>query len=223
MLPLLLATLTLAQAAPPETTIVSGPPAVTTNASPVFAFTSPDPAATFQCSLVDAGAEADFAACTSPFAADSLAAGDYTFTVRAVDATGQPDPTPAAASFAVQLPVSAHLRGSFTHDKKTTGIRSLTVRSVPKRGTVSVTCRGGGCPFHAAKTFKAKRHVATLTSAFKKARMRNHARIEITVSAPDATPKVIRVTFRTPPHNPGVAIRCVPPGGTQPVDCGSTD
>jgi hypothetical protein len=217
MLPALLATLALAQAAGPETTLVSGPPAVTTNASPTFAFAASVAGATFQCSLD----EAAFAACASPFTAPSLAAGAHTFAVRALDAAGNADPTPATAAFEVELPVTAMLRGSFTHAKRTTGIRALTVRSVPTGGTVSASCSGGGCPFHAAKAFKAKHHVATLTGAFKKARMHTHARVDISVAAPAATTKVFRLTFRKPPQNPGLAILCLPPGAALPTDCGA--
>jgi hypothetical protein len=216
MLPALLAALALAQAAP-DTTIVSGSPGVTTNASPTFAFTSSDPAAAFQCSL-DA---AEFAACQSPFTAPALAAGPHTFAVAAVDAAGA-DPTPASLSFRVELPASAMLRARYTHAGKTTGIRALTVRSVPGAGTVSAHCSGGGCPFHGAKTFKVKHHVATLTGAFKQTRLRSRARIDIAVAAPEATSKLFRLTFRTPPQNPRVAIFCLPPGAAQPVDCGST-
>lgn len=215
MLPLLLAAFALAA---PDTTIVSGPPAVTTNASPTFAFTASDPAAGFQCSLDDA----DFTACASPFTAPALAGGGHTFAVRAVDAAGEADATPATASFQLELPAGAMLRGRFTHAARTTGVKALTVRNVPAGGTVSATCRGGGCPFHAAKAFKAKHRVATLTGAFKKAQLRSRARVEISVAAPEAMGKVFRLTFRKPPQNPTVAILCVAPGAAQPADCGST-
>jgi hypothetical protein len=218
MLPVLLAALTLAQAAGPDTTIVSGPPGVTTNASPTFAFASPVAGVTFQCSLDDGA----FAACASPFTAPPLAAGDHTFAVRAVDAAGNADPTPAMDDFQVQLPASAMLRASFTPAKTTTAIKALSVRRVPSGGSVSATCRGGGCPFHGPKPFKPKHQVATLTTAFKKARLHNHARVEIAVSAPAAVTKVFRLTFRKPPLTPGVAILCLAPGAAQPADCGST-
>jgi hypothetical protein len=93
---------------------------------------------------------------------------------------------------------------------------------VPTGGSVSATCSGGGCPFHGPKTFKPKQQVATLTTAFKKARMHNHARVQISVAAPAAITKVFRLTFRKPPQNPGVAILCLPPTAAQPTDCGST-
>ena len=217
MLPLLLATLTLAQAAGPDTTIVSGPPAVSTNASPTFVFASPTPGAAFQCSLDDGA----FAACASPFTVPPLAAGPHSFAVRALDAAGNADATPATDAFQVELPASATLRDSFTHAGTTTGIQALRVTRVPTAGSVTATCSGGGCPFHAARPFKAEHHVAALTTAFKKARMHNHARIEISVTAPAATAKVFRLTFRKPPLNPTLAILCLPPGAAQPTDCGS--
>jgi hypothetical protein len=216
MLAPLLAALVLAQAAP-ETTIVSGPPSVSSAAVATFAFTASDPGATFQCSLDDSA----LAACTSPFTTPALTDGDHTFSVRAVSAAGVPDPTPATADFTVELPVAALLHAGFTHAARTTGVKALTISGVPQGGTVSATCRGHGCPFHGPKAFKAKARVAKLTAAFKTAKLRSRAVVEITIGAPGATTKVFRLTFRTPPANPRVAILCVPPGSAQPQDCGA--
>jgi hypothetical protein len=216
MLAPLLAALVLAQA-PAETTIVSGPPAVSSAAVATFTFTASDPAATFQCSLDDA----DFAACTSPLTTPPLADGDHAFSVRAVSAAGVPDPTPATMDFTVELPVTALLHGNFTHAAHTTGVKTLTLSGVPRGATVTATCRGHGCPFHGPKAFKVKARAVKLTDAFQKAKLRSRAVVEITVAAPGATSKVLRLTFRTPPANPRVAILCVPPGGAQPQDCGA--
>lgn len=83
-------------ATPPETTITSGPAnGATVTAAPTFAFSS-EPSATFQCS-VDGGG---FAACTSPFT-PTLSDGARSFAVRAVDAVGNLDPTPATRSFTI--------------------------------------------------------------------------------------------------------------------------
>lgn len=77
--------------APPETTIDSGPPALTTDSTPTFTFSSDDPGATFECSL-DSG---PFASCASPFTTPSLGSGSHTFVVRAIDPSGNVDPSPA--------------------------------------------------------------------------------------------------------------------------------
>ena len=71
----------------PETTLVSGP-ALRYVASFVF---HSDEDGTFQCSLDGQ----TFSACESPRLYTDLAAGWHTFAVRAVDRSGNPDPTPA--------------------------------------------------------------------------------------------------------------------------------
>ena len=82
---------------PPETTIDTGPADVTNDSTPTFTFSSSDTGATFEC-RVDTGS---FAACATPFVTQSLAEGAHTFDVRARDAAGNTDPTPATRSFAV--------------------------------------------------------------------------------------------------------------------------
>jgi len=82
---------------PPETTIDSGPPSTTTSTSATFTFSSNE-AGTFQCALDGAA----FAACTSPTTYNGLATGQHTFRVRATDAAGNTDPTPAAYMWTIQ-------------------------------------------------------------------------------------------------------------------------
>ncbi len=82
----------------PDTTIVSGPAAgATTQPDVAFAFSSPETTATFECQL-DSGA---FAACTSPRPYAALTDGAHTFTVRAKNAAGTVDPTPATRTWTV--------------------------------------------------------------------------------------------------------------------------
>lgn len=86
----------------PDTTITSGPGEGTTvpNGAPTFAFSSDDPAATFQCRY-DAGA---FGACSDAATdtpAAGLADGSHAFEVRSIDAAGNVDATPASRSFVV--------------------------------------------------------------------------------------------------------------------------
>ena len=76
---------------PPETTIDSGPMGAVSSTAATFAFSSGDASASFECSLDGAA----FASCASPLTYGSLSEGDHAFEVRAVDAAGNVDPTPA--------------------------------------------------------------------------------------------------------------------------------
>ena len=81
----------------PGTTIDSGPAALSATDAATFSFSSPDGTATFECKL-DGGS---WAACTAPAALTGLADGNHTFEVRAKDAAGNVDPTPATYTWAV--------------------------------------------------------------------------------------------------------------------------
>ena len=85
---------------PPNTTINSGPSGTTANASPSFTFSSSEPNSTFECRL-DSNQESDFQPCSSPKSYSSLADGDHTLDVRATDAVGNTDQTPASRTFTV--------------------------------------------------------------------------------------------------------------------------
>ena len=81
----------------PNTALTGGPSGTITSRRPVFTFSSDDGGATFECRL-DSGA---FAACASPFTSASLGDGAHAFAVRAADAAGYRDASPASRSFAV--------------------------------------------------------------------------------------------------------------------------
>ena len=87
----------------PETSITSGPPAVTTSTSGSVGFASDDAGAGFQCSLDGA----TFGACGTPQALAGLGTGDHSFRVRAVDAAGNTDGSPADHRWRVEPPPSA--------------------------------------------------------------------------------------------------------------------
>jgi hypothetical protein len=74
-----------------DTTITSGPDALTSSTSATFTFTSTDPNSTFTCSLDGS----PFAACTSGQTYSPLADGRHRFQVHATDSIGNTDPTPA--------------------------------------------------------------------------------------------------------------------------------
>ncbi len=83
---------------PPATSLTSAPSASTTGTTAAFGFTSPDdPAATFECSLDGA----PFGFCATPVNYSGLGLGNHTFRVRAVDALGTADPTPATHAWMI--------------------------------------------------------------------------------------------------------------------------
>jgi Tol biopolymer transport system component len=81
---------------PPSTTITSGPSAITRSTSAKFGFSS-EAGARFQCSLDGAA----FTSCSSPKGYTTLKNGRHTFKVRAIDAAGNVDATPAARVWTV--------------------------------------------------------------------------------------------------------------------------
>ena len=81
----------------PETTVDSGPTGTINARTATFEFSSSEEDSTFECSLDDTV----FSSCTSPQEYPDLADGPHTFEVRATDAAGNADPTPAARSFVV--------------------------------------------------------------------------------------------------------------------------
>ena len=85
----------------PETTITAGPEEGSTinGDTATFEFTADEPGSSFECRL-DGGA---FTACTSPFETPTLADGEHTFSVRAIDPDENADPTPASRTFTVDI------------------------------------------------------------------------------------------------------------------------
>ena len=81
----------------PQTLFKRKPPRRTRDRTPTFRFTADEDGATFQCKLD----RHRFRSCRSPFTTKRLSLGRHTFAVRARDAGGALDPTPATYSFKV--------------------------------------------------------------------------------------------------------------------------
>ena len=93
-------TYTPADTTPPETTITAGPSGSTPTPDATFSFASSESGSTFQCSIDGA----PFQACTSPATYQALATGDHQFAVRAIDAAGNVDQTPATRAWTITPP-----------------------------------------------------------------------------------------------------------------------
>jgi hypothetical protein len=82
----------------PDTTIISGPSGTVSSKSATFSFSSSEAGSTFECSLDGA----TFQSCASPKDYTALSNGSHTFRVRAKDAAGNVDATPASSTWKVR-------------------------------------------------------------------------------------------------------------------------
>ncbi len=91
----------------PETSLTGGPADSTTTTDASFAFSSSEPSSTFECRL-DGGS---WGICSSPRSYTGLALGAHVFDVRATDATGNVDASPASRSWTIvqAVPVVARV------------------------------------------------------------------------------------------------------------------
>ena len=119
---------------PPDTTITSGPAAPTNDPTPTFSFSSSESGSSFECK-VDSGA---YAACSSPRTVAHLADGSHTFYVRAMDAVGNVDPTPATRSFTVRT-AEVRVSGSTLVVTAAAGAKDNLVITKPTPSTLRVT------------------------------------------------------------------------------------
>jgi hypothetical protein len=81
----------------PDTTITSGPSGTVSSTTASFAFSSNESNATFECKLDDGA----FESCTSPKEYNGLSDGSHTFYVKATDAAGNTDASPASRTWTV--------------------------------------------------------------------------------------------------------------------------
>ena len=123
---------------PPDTSILSGPTGTVPIASASITFASSEPGSTFACSLDGA----PFTACTSPTNLTALAQGGHTFAVRAVDAAGHDDPTPASRAWTVDTVAPDLMITAGPASGSTTGPR-VSFSFTTNEGTI-------GCSFDGA-------------------------------------------------------------------------
>jgi hypothetical protein len=104
--------------------------------------------------------------------------------------------------------------------KKTTKFTSLSVKNVPLGATVTVTCKGKGCPSGLKrKGFTKKNAFGTVSlKKFIKKPLKAKDVITVVVSKPGAIAAVKVLTIRSA-KKPLIATKCLPPGAKSPVAC----
>jgi large repetitive protein len=106
---------------PPNTTLTGPTGSInTTQASFVIMATE---AATFECALDGVA----FAACTSPVNLSGLAAGNHELAARAIDLAGNVDPTPALATFTVDLTAPVVVLGGAPTNNQTINVATSSL------------------------------------------------------------------------------------------------
>jgi hypothetical protein len=125
---------------PPNTTIGSGPSGTVPLASASISFSASEAPVTFVCSLDGA----PFAACASPATFSSLAQGPHDFAVRATDAAGHDDPTPATRSWTVDTVAPDVMITAGPGNATTTGPR-VSFGFTASEGVIA--CSFDGAPF----------------------------------------------------------------------------
>jgi hypothetical protein len=94
----------------------------------------------------------------------------------------------------------------------------LVATDVPSGATVTVRCRGGGCPPR-SKPIKRRRSTVSLSRQFRGRTLRRRAVVTIRIAARNRIAKEFTLTIRGPVE-PDPKVRCRPPGGTKALRCG---
>jgi large repetitive protein len=148
----------------PNTAISSGPSGTTKATSAAFGFTSPEAGAHFQCRL-DGGA---WGACTSPKSYSALRAGSHSFAVRALDALGNADATPATRGWSIAAATKpggiVTPSGSLTLNFTLTARKTQRLRARKPRLTLSATCSASCSLRMSGKVVLSRARAAGLTA-----------------------------------------------------------
>ena len=97
-----------------------------------------------------------------------------------------------------------------------TKFTQMTISGVPSGGSVTASCRGGGCPF--GRITKKHKRTISLTPQFRTAHLSPGTKVQISITAPNSVGKV-EILSTHAGAGPSVAKRCLPPGARKPLAC----
>jgi hypothetical protein len=192
-------------ATPPNTGITGGPgEGSVTDSSAAFTFVATEPGSSFECSLDGQ----PFAPCSSPHLLEGLANGQHVLEVRARDAVGNVDPTPARRGWSVgtvtvdppkdeeSLPLApARLSAKWRVKGRRTTVRRLRLGGLVAGARVELRCKGKGCPVK-RRAAKAAAGRVDLRRLLKRKPLRAGQRLTVTVTAPGHLPRTITLKVR---------------------------
>jgi alpha-tubulin suppressor-like RCC1 family protein len=98
-----------------------------------------------------------------------------------------------------------------------TNVLNLGVTNLPAGATVTLRCRGGGCPIR-TRVFKPHRRRLALTRLFARTMLRSEARVTIQVTAARRVGFVVVFTVRRM-ADPSIKALCLEPGARKPQLC----
>jgi hypothetical protein len=198
----------------PDTRIVAGPDASASVTTASFTMAS-EAGAQYECSL-DA---ARFAPCSDRVAYGGVTPGAHAFAVRAIDAAGNVDQTPARHAWAVTAPppdtagpatdtpapiASGQANRALPRvawravaNKRFTRITALSVEDLPAVSKATVSCRGKGCTLR-KKVVSSKPGAKRLDlkGLLRKSKLRPGAVVTVRVAAPSARELVLRLKIQ---------------------------
>ena len=147
-------------ASAPDTSISAGPSGTTTATSASLSFASSESGSTFECRL-DGSA---WGACSSPKAYTGLASGAHSFEVRAIDAAGNVDATPASRAWTIDA--SAPDTSISAGPSGTTTATSASLSFASSESGSTFECRLDGSAWGACSSPKAYTGLASGSHSF---------------------------------------------------------
>ena len=132
-----------ADTTPPNTSIVRGPPSSTTATSAIFSFKSAESGSSFECKRNSVN---QFRPCASPLGYAGFIVGPDRFYVRAVDAAGNVDRTPATWSWTVEAVASPPTEPPASPSRCTSTVTSISAAqsAVTSAAPGSTVCLANG-------------------------------------------------------------------------------
>jgi hypothetical protein len=126
-----------------------------------------------------------------------------------------PSPTTTKLTFSYPV-IRSPIAFTWAFSTQSTVAQQLMISKIPAKGTVTVSCSGGGCPF-SKRSFTPHGGTVDLAPSFKHG-LKPHATVEVEISAANKVAKVATFTIQSGAQ-PTLTELCQPPGANKPTRC----